>query len=100
MDGSLNFMQLVLLAILAESVWETLKLIWEKDKVNIDRLGAILTTIVIALATGIDFFNMLGLPLRFPYAGSVFTGIIASRGANFIHDLLKITEGLKMRSKA
>ena len=93
-------MQVMLLAVLAESVWETLKLIWEKDKINIDRLGAILITIVIALATGIDFFAMLGLPLRLPYIGSVLTGIIASRGANFLHDLLKIAEGIKVRNKA
>lgn len=99
MDINLNYMQLLLLAALAESVWETLKMVWEKDKINIDRLGSILITIMIALGTGIDFFKMVGLPLLIPYAGSILTGIIASRGANFLHDLFKIAEGIKVRNK-
>lgn len=95
----LNLMQLLLLAALAESVWETLKMVWEKDKINVDRLGSILITVVIALGTKIDFFKMVGLPLLIPFAGSILTGIIASRGANFLHDLFMITEGVKVRSK-
>jgi len=99
MDFDLNIMQLLLLAALAESVWETLKMIWEKEKINVDRLGSILITIVIALGTGIDFFKMVGLPLLIPFAGSILTGIIASRGANVLHDLFKIAEAVKVRSK-
>ncbi len=51
----------MLLAALAESVGETLKMAW--------------------------------VPLFIPFAGPVFTGIIASRGANFLHDLVKIGMG-------
>lgn len=95
----MNVIQVVLVAILAESIWETLKLTWEKDKLCVDRLGTLVTGIVLAVGTGIDFFSMVGLPLIIPYLGSIFTGVIASRGANFVHDLLKITEGVKVKNK-
>lgn len=92
-------MQFVLLAALAESIWETLKMVWEKDKLNLDRLGSIIITIIIAFGTGIDFFELVGLPLLLPYIGSILTGIIASRGANILHDLFKIAEEVKLKNK-
>ena len=95
----MNFTQIILVAIFAESIWETIKLIWEKDKISVDRLGTIFTGIILAVATGIDFFVIFDIPLRIPYLGSIFTGVIISRGANFVHDLLKITEGIKIQTK-
>lgn len=94
-----SFTQVILVAIFAESIWETIKLIWEKDKISVDRLGTIITGIILAVATGIDFFVIFDIPLRIPYLGSIFTGVIISRGANFVHDLLKITEGIKIQTK-
>ncbi|MGI5912602.1 MAG: hypothetical protein ACOX6E_08515 [Syntrophomonadaceae bacterium] len=99
MENGFNLMQFVLLAALAESIWETLKMVWEKDKLNLDRLGSIIITIIIAFGTGIDFFELVGLPLLLPYIGSILTGIIASRGANILHDLFKIAEEVKLKNK-
>lgn len=92
--------QLALAAILTEKLWESLKLISEKKKVSVDRIGALVLGIVIALGTGIDLFAAVGLPINLPYLGLILTGIIISRGANFIHDLFKITEEVKIKRKA
>jgi hypothetical protein len=35
-----------------------------------------------------DFLVALGIPLQVPYLGIILTGILVSRGANFMHDLL------------
>ncbi|MGI6412132.1 MAG: hypothetical protein ACOXZ5_00395 [Syntrophomonadaceae bacterium] len=94
---SLN--QLILLAILAESIWETVKPIWEKKKLNVDKLGSIAVSIIITVGTGIDLFTMVGIPINVPYLGLVLTGIIISRGANFIHDLMSLTEAIKIKHK-
>lgn len=98
--GIINLTQVVLLAVFAESIWETLKMLWEKDKLCVDRLGALVTGVVLAVGTGTDFFALLGLPVKIPYLGLVCTGIIASRGANFLHDILKITEKIKINNSA
>jgi hypothetical protein len=66
MEIGTNALHLLLLAALAESVWEKLKLVWEKHKINIDRLGSIFITIVIAYGTRIDFFKILDMPLSIP----------------------------------
>ena len=85
--------QLVILALLAEAIWENLRMIWENGKFNINRLGALILSIIIAVGTKIDLFELLNLNMFIPVLGSIFTGILISRGANFIHDLLtKIQE--------
>ena len=81
--------QLIVLSILAEAIWENLKMIWEKGKFNWNRLGALVLSVILAVGTKADLFELLKLNIFIPVLGSVFTGILISRGANFIHDLLK-----------
>ncbi|MBO8158341.1 hypothetical protein [Thermosyntropha sp.] len=90
---------LLLLAVLAEAIWETLKMIKVNNGISTDRLGAIVIAVIITVSGNVDFFKIAGLPLNIPYLGSVFTGIIVSRGANFVHDLLKITESIMIKNK-
>ena len=84
--------KIIVLAILCEAIWENLKMIWENGKFNINRLGALMLGVILALATQLDLFKILDIEI-IPVIGSIFTGILISRGANFIHDLLtKIQE--------
>lgn len=82
-------------AILIEAVWENLKMVWKKGKFNVNKIGALLVSILICVLVGIDLFSLLGLTMSVPYVGSVLTGILMSRGANFIHDLFNKINGGK-----
>ena len=79
--------KITILAILCEAIWENLKMIWENGKFSINRLGALILSVIIALATQIDLFALLEIQIV-PVLGSIFTGILISRGANVLHDLL------------
>lgn len=83
-----NLLQITAIAILAEAVWENLKMIWQDGKVSIDRIGALIVSIVISMTTQLDVFAILNFGISIPFVGSFLTGILISRGANFIHDLL------------
>lgn len=84
--------KIIILAMLCEAIWENLRMIWENGKFSINRLGALILGVILALATQIDLFKVLDIEI-IPVIGSIFTGILISRGANFIHDLLtKIQE--------
>lgn len=88
-----NFLQVVVIALLAETIWENLKMVWQEGKVNVDRIGALIISIVISVATQLDVFAILNFGIVVPFVGSFLTGILISRGANVIHDLLnKIQE--------
>lgn len=86
--------QLIILALLSEAIWENLKMIWEDGKFNVNRLGALILSIIIAVGTKTDLFELLKLNIFIPVLGSIFTGILISRGANVVHDLLKKIQSL------
>ena len=83
---------LVVAALIGEAVWETMKMTWQAGKLSIDRVGALVVGLLIAIAGGLDLPALVGLPLKVPYIGMVLTGILISRGANFVHDLIKKIE--------
>lgn len=83
-----NLLQIIVIALLAETVWENLKMIWQNGKFSIDRIGALITSILITVTTQIDLFAILNFNFTIPFVGSILTGILISRGANVIHDLL------------
>lgn len=91
--------KILLLALATESIWETLKLIKQNDKLNYDRIGATAVGIVVAVAGNIDIFEYLGAQLSIKFLGPILTGILISRGSNFIHDLLGSVSSMYQRNK-
>lgn len=93
----MNLLTIFVLAILAESIWETLKMTWQKGKLCIDRVGALVVSIIITFSTGFDILNCFNIPIKVPLIGMVLTAILLSRGSNFIHDLIvKISQAEKL----
>lgn len=85
-------------ALLTEALWQTIKLLKNVKKINKDVLGAIILGIIVAFAAKIDIFEILGIPIDIKYLGNILTGILISRGSNFIHDLLgNISESYQVR---
>ena len=83
-----KLIMLVVVAIIAESVWETLKITWQDGKVKVDRVGALVVSMLIVFGTRLDMLSLLGIETVIPFLGIILTGILISRGSNFIHDLL------------
>ena len=83
-----KLIMLVVVAIIAESVWETLKMTWQDGKVKVDRVGALVVSMLIVFGTRLDILSLLGIETVIPFLGIILTGILISRGSNFIHDLL------------
>ncbi|KEH96125.1 hypothetical protein [Clostridium massiliodielmoense] len=95
----MNIFSLIVVAIVGEAVWENLKMLWQKGKICVDRLGALVISIVLALDTGIDILSLAGVPTRIPYVGIILTGIVISRGANFTHDIVSAINNVYQNSK-
>lgn len=83
-----KLIMLVVVAIIAESAWETLKMTWQDGKVKVDRVGALVVSMLIVFGTRLDMLSLLGIETVIPFLGIILTGILISRGSNFIHDLL------------
>lgn len=89
----MDYAQLIIIAILVEAIWENLKMIWDKNKLNINMLGSLLLSMIICVLAQINIFKIVGIELIVPVIGSLMTGIIVSRGANFVNDLFKKLKG-------
>ena len=94
----MEYAQLVIVAILIEAIWENIKMIWQNGKFSIDKIGSLVISILICILAKIDIFPIVNLSIMVPVIGSILTGIIVSRGANFVHDLFnKISGGKEVK---
>ena len=86
------FWTLIALGLLTEAVVETLKFIWDEKKrvFSWSALCAVAVGVAIAVASRTSLFTLLGIaPNMAPWLGYIVTGILISRGSNFLHDLWK-----------
>lgn len=83
---------LVFFAILVEGMVEYVKLGIQKN-ICIEIISSMVLGLVVAFGFHLDFFAAVGITTDVPYISTVFTGIIVSRGANYVFDLIgKFTE--------
>lgn len=55
-----------------------------------EMMCSILLGILVAISYKIDIPEQLGLKSKIPFLGNVFTGILISRGSNYLFDLLNL----------
>ena len=91
-------MKLLVIAATVEALWETLKMFWDGSKVDINRIGSAILGILLCILANVDFFALVGVELSIPIVGVVLSGLLVSRGANFVHDLLKIVYEIQNQS--
>ncbi len=94
-----GFFALLILAGIVESLWQNLKMVWDTGKVQTNVIGSLLLGILVCTGTGVDFFVMVGLPLNIPLVGCILSGVLISRGANFVHDFLGGVEKFRTGGK-
>nr|WP_317413880.1 hypothetical protein [uncultured Solibaculum sp.] len=57
-------------------------------KCGIIRICAAIIGVGLALLTGVNLFAEFNIPISQPWIGSVLTGIIISRGSNYLNDII------------
>ena len=58
-------------------------------KTAVTQLSALLVSCALCLAAGADVYAALGVAFAAPWLGMVLTGVLASRGSNYIADFIK-----------
>lgn len=91
----MDFMQLIIVAILVEAIWENIKMVYQEGKLSVSRIGSLVISIIICVIANVDIFPVVGVSMSIPFIGSILTGIVVSRGANFVNDLFSKLKGVK-----
>ena len=90
-----GILMVLALAVTVEAVVEYVKAVVQaaaqKDvKGLITRTAALAISLLLCFAAGADLYAVLGLEdFRLPGIGTALTGIFASRGANYMNDLIQ-----------
>ena len=90
----MEFAQIVVLAILVEAVWEAAKMVWQDGKFSISMIATLIIGMALALLAKADLCAAVGIGLP-PVVGQIVTGILISRGSNYLHDLIARLGGQK-----
>jgi len=86
-----------LVALLVETIVEIIKplYVWLEQildsrevPVEIDLIVALAVAIALAFGANLNIFEVAGIPFAWPAVGCVVTGLLLSKGSNFVHDLL------------
>ena len=90
----------LMLAVTAEALVEYGKslvaaLTGKDYKAAVLQLCAAIVAVLLCVLSGADMYAALGVPFSVPAVGMVLTGIFASRGANFVNDLIGKLRGQK-----
>lgn len=83
----------IVLAIITEALVEYGKsigkaFIGNDIKAAVTQLAAIAVSVLLCFAAGADLFKVVGITFAWPWLGVVLTGVLGSRGANYLSDLV------------
>lgn len=89
----MDYAQLVIISILVEAIWENIKFVRKDKAINVNMIGSLIFSILICVLARVDIFAVIGIDLSVKVIGSILTGVIVSRGANFVNDLFTRLKG-------
>ncbi len=90
----------LVLAVLVEALIEyaktIIKTVTDGDyKTAVTQLIAIIIAVLLCFATGADLFAAVDIAFAWPWVGVVLTGILGSRGANYVSDFVAKLQNVK-----
>lgn len=94
----------VTLAIIVEAMIEYGKSIYKAFvdggwKPAVTQVVAMAIAVLLCFMTGGDLFVVVGINFVWPWLGIFLTGIIISRGANYVSDFIKKLQGVKQKGE-
>jgi len=92
----MSWFNILFISIIVEGLISYMKMIIVGKKLHYEVVISTLVGIVITLIYDIDLFRMIKIETRIPYIGAILTGILISRGSNYIYDFLKKIVGIKI----
>lgn len=82
-------MGIVFGAVLVEAITNVMKMVYDPEKrtVSWGTVASLIVGLGIAFAAGMDLCAAAGVPIHVPFVPQIITGILISRGANYVYDI-------------
>ncbi len=96
----MNMTAIIIMSVLIEAIITYIKTWMVERRVQWQMVVSVVLSIAICIAYGLDLPAAVGVESSLPFVGRVITGILVSRGSNYINDLLKRLSGVSGAGKA
>lgn len=93
----MEFSCIVIMSVLIEAVITYAKTWVVEKKIKWQQIVAVIFGILISLSYNLDIPALVGFESAVPYVGMIITGILVSRGSNYVYELFNI---IKTKSTA
>ena len=90
-----KIVEIISLAILTESIITYFKEFFVSGNFSFSMLFSIILGVLIAVCYKLDLLEFINLKSSIPYIGSILTGILISRGSNYLYNILKSITSIK-----
>lgn len=91
------FLGLIMLSIVVEGLITYFKAFVIEGKLQWQLIASMVLGIIVAVNYGMDLMALLGFNSMFPFVGSVITGVIVSRGSNYMFDFIGELTAIKLK---
>ncbi len=95
-----DLFQLMIIAFLTETITEIIK-----DSIpcqfskKINKYMSVAVALLFTFGSKLDLFSLFEMQFHIPYIGYIFSGLIVSRGSNYVHNFLGHANDLRLHSK-
>ena len=87
---------ILFIAVIVEGLISYFNMMVKNKKIQYEVVASAAIGIAISLIYDIDLFTLIDINTKVPYIGCILTGILISRGSNYIYDLLKKIIGIRI----
>ena len=94
----MKWFHILFATVIVEGIISYASMIIVDKKIHYEVIASAVIGTAITLAYKIDLFAMINVDTSIPYLGCVLTGILISRGSNYVYDLLKKIIGVRIDS--
>ena len=90
-----KFAEIISFAVLIESLITYSKEFLVGNNFSFSMILSVLLGVMISIAYGLDLPEHLNLKSSIPCVGNILTGVLISRGSNYVYDILKAITNMK-----
>lgn len=83
-----QFGKILLMSFVVVSIYDIIKGFYKDNKVDINAIITAIIGIILAILAQLDIFCLIGIDFLIPYVGQVLTGLVLSKGSNYIYDFI------------
>lgn len=91
------FFGIIFAAIVVEGIITYVKQFVVDKEFQWQMLVGLLLGVLVAVVYNLDLFELVGMTAVVPFVGCVLTGIVISRGSNYVYDLIDLIAGIIKR---